>query len=369
MPALAPKTQNIADLIEKAEIKKKAGGKVEFPLKIPEGFYVGIFAKNLSSPRDLQLTPGGTMLVSVPKNGKVEALPDVDHDGVADQIKTILSGLDNPHGMAFYNNQLFVAEETAVTRYDWDENNLEATIDKLIVTLPDGGRHTTRTLEFDPDGRLYVSIGSTCDVCHEIDPWIATVLTTDYDGRNPRVFAKGLRNAVFIKMQPITNLLWGTEMGRDFLGDNLPSDEINILREGKDYGWPICYGNKIHDTSFDKNQYIVNPCDATENPVFEIAAHSAPLGLAFIDSPIFPTDWQGDLLVSLHGSWNRSTPVGYKVVRLSVDGEKVSGEEDFLTGFLSGRNALGRPVDLEFDSNGYLYISDDKAGVVYIVSR
>lgn len=136
-----------------------------------------------------------------------------------------------------------------------------------------------------------------------------------------------------------------------------------------DYGWPVCYGNRIHDTNFDKNQYIRDPCQDTTAPVYEIPAHSAPLGLTFVRSSQFPDDWQGDLLVAYHGSWNRSTPIGYKVVRLRTSSGKVISEEDFIAGFLQGGEALGRPVDVVFDAQGSLYISDDKAGVVYNTIR
>lgn len=138
-----------------------------------------------------------------------------------------------------------------------------------------------------------------------------------------------------------------------------------IISENGDYGWPTCYGDRIHDTDFDKNVYTEDPCLFTQSPVFKIPAHSAPLGLTFINSKQFPEDWQGDLLVAYHGSWNRSIPTGYKVVRMKVDGNAISGEEDFLTGFLQGNQALARPVDLIFDKAGFLYISDDKAGYIF----
>jgi len=164
-----------------------------------------------------------------------------------------------------------------------------------------------------------------------------------------------------------TDKVWATENGRDLLGDNVPPDEINILQDGGNYGWPFCYGDHVLDTTFgDKTQEY---CNGTIAPAFNLQAHSAPLGLAFIDSRQFPADWQGDLLVAFHGSWNRSVPTGYKVVRLKVDGEKVSDQTDFMTGFLQNDQTIGRPVDLTFDSAGRLYVSDDKAGVVYLVSH
>ena len=186
------------------------------------------------------------------------------------------------------------------------------------------------------------------------------------DGSGDRVFAQGLRNSVGFVFHPSTGEIWATENGRDALGDDLPPDEINIVRDGRDYGWPFCYGQRIADTSLN------NPgsCDATVASLQDLQAHSAPLGLRFIESSHFPEEWQGDLLVAYHGSWNRSEPTGYKVVRLAVDGNTIVAEEDFISGWLvANGSSVGRPVDLIFGpQDGALYISDDKAGLIYRVT-
>lgn len=311
---------------------------------------IDIFAQNLGGVRDLEFSPGESLLASLTSEGKVIALKN-------NETKDILAGLNRPHGIAFYNGKLYVAEETKVTRYSWDEQNLKVSFDKVLFDLPKGGNHFTRSLVFDKAGKLYISIGSTCNVCNEEDERYAAVLISDAEGLAPKVFAKGLRNSVFMALNPKIGEIWATEMGRDFLGDNLPPDEINILKEGKDYGWPNCYGDKIPDTNFNPSV----TCTNTESPIFKIPAHSAPLGLAF--------DGQGDLLVAYHGSWNRSVPDGYKVVRMKVEGNQIISSEDFITGFLEGNQAIGRPVDLIFDKAGNLYISDDKAGAVYILRK
>ena len=401
-PAIFPSAQNITNIIENNQrvspkpsetVTTKVGDNPQFPLKLPAGFRIGIFAKNLGKPRDLEFSPAGTLLASIPEQGKVFVLPDSNNDGQADEVKTLLSGLNKPHGLAFYpfdsaqgrQDKLFVAELTRVVRYTWNETNLTATQDKVLFSLPPSlGGHNTRSLVFNRKGQLFVTIGSTCNVCRELNDWYAAVIVSDADGNNPRVFAKGLRNSVFLTVNPKTNEVWAGDMGRDYLGDNLPPEEINILRDGRDYGWPICYGNKIHDSNFDPSPPAGRSgqaCANTEAPIFEYQAHSAPLGLTFINSPQFPADWQGDLLISYHGSWNRSVPTGYKIVHLKVNENTITGAEDFLTGFLPARNvthsvageqgseALGRPVDVIFDIAGSLYISDDKAGAVYKVIR
>lgn len=347
------------------------------PLTTPEGFVISYFSKETPGARDLQFSPGGMLLASLPKEGKVVALPDVDKDGEADETLVLVENLNKPHGLAFHDGKLFVAEETKVSRYFWDEKNLTASLDKKLFDLPSGSSHFTRSLAIKKDGTLYVSLGSSCDTCFEKNPFIAAVIIATTEGKKPEVFAKGLRNAVFIKLDS-QERLWGTEMGRDFLGDNLPPDEINIIRgpsasSGQkpepvfDYGWPVCYGKQVYDAKF--GQKDLEFCKNTIPAVFDLPAHVAPLGLAFIDSPMFPDDWQGDLLVGLHGSWNSSVPVGYKVIRLKVKDSSVVSMEDFISGFIDGSNVTGRPVDVEFGADGSLFISDDKAGAIYLVTK
>jgi glucose/arabinose dehydrogenase len=352
------------------EINLSVGKIPSVPFSLPEGYVIRLFAVGINSARDLQFSPGGTLLVSDPNAGSVYALPDENNDGVADMIKTVISGENRPHGIAFYQNKLFVAEVDRVVRYSWDENSLTAVKDKVLFSLPKNLNHNNRTIVFDKLGKMFVSVGSTCNVCNEASPLSGSIIVSDVEGSNPTVFAKGLRNAPFMQINPETGDLWATGMGRDNLGDSLPPDEIDIIKQGKDYGWPNCYGNKIPDLDFNPNADCIN----TEPPIYEIPAHSAPLGLAFIKSTQFRDDQQNDLLVAYHGSWNSSVPVGYKVVRLIVKQNSIIGSEDFITGFISdgaisGFQAKARPVDLVFDDSGNLYLSDDKAGNVYIVQK
>lgn len=372
-PAILPPKEDLPEIIE----KQNTGEGVDFPLEIAGDFKIGVFAKDMGSARDLQFSPGGTLLVSSKESGTVYALPDKNKNGKADEKVEVLTGLDKPHGLAFYpfdtatgkQVKLFVAELRRVSRYSWDEKNLKATFEKKLFDLPYSGGHSTRSVVIDNDGKLFVSIGSSCNVCVEEHPWLTTIVVSDTQGSDPKVYAEGLRNSVFMTINPATGQLWATEMGRDWLGDDLPPDEINIIRESADYGWPYCWGDKVHDADFDPEGKFKGRCEKSVAPAFKIQAHSAPLGLIFINSAQFPESWQGDLLVSYHGSWNRSVPTGYKAVRLKVDGEKVTGQEDFILGFLQGSNALSRPVDLEFDKNGSLFISDDKIGVIYKVVK
>lgn len=352
------------------------------PLALPPGFLISVFAKGLGTPRVLAFDPAGNLVTSIPAEGKVVALPDQNGDGIADRVITIAERLNRPHGIAFQCKttqetinpcKLYVAEEDAVDVFDYDFATMMANGKKKIIDLPRGGNHVTRTILFLPppnDHKLLISVGSTCNVCHESNSRRAKILVANDDGTELQDYARGLRNAVFMALHPSTNNVWATEMGRDWLGDDLPPDEINVIDEGKNYGWPVCYGKNVHDTDFDHNTYIRNPCmEPFETPsVVDLPAHSAPLGLAFVSHEGWPEEYQGNLLVAYHGSWNRSTPTGYKIMRHKFDLHGVYlGEEDFIAGWLVEDGALGRPVDLLFNQDGMLFISDDKAGVIYRV--
>jgi glucose/arabinose dehydrogenase len=352
----------------------RSNNDTDFSLKLPPDFSVTTFAQDLEAPRVLALDPSGTLLSSIPAQGRIVALPDSDNDFKADQAITVASGLNRPHGLALSCGpsvcQLFVGETDKVVAFDYNWTTHKATNKKKLVDLPGGGRHYTRSIGIGPDGRLYVTIGSSCDVCHEADARRAKIYSLKTDGSDFKEYAAGLRNAPFFAWNPIDGKMWATEMGRDNLGDDLPPDEVNIVEQGKNYGWPICYGQNIHDTEFDNNtRYIQDPCRDKARPHIEIPAHSAPLGLAFIPEEGWPEEYRLDLLVALHGSWNRSSPIGYKVVRYKLDDNgRVLGVEDFLAGFLQNGEVSGRPVDILVQPGGNIYISDDKAGIIYRVS-
>ncbi len=344
------------------------------PLQLPSGFSIAIFAQNVLDARVMTWDPAGRMLVSLTSEGKVVALPDEDVNWQADRIITVLDGLNRPHGLAskcegnaaVQKCWLYVAETNKIVRYDYDQSEAKASNPQKIADLPSGAGHFTRTIVFGPDDRLYVSIGSSCNVCIEKDARRAAIYSMKADGSDFRSYATGLRNAVFFTWSFVDGRMWATEMGRDFLGDDLPPDEINVIQEGGNYGWPICYGKNIHDTNFDKNVYIQDPCVGKAESMVDLQAHSAPLGLAFIPEEGWPEDYWYDLLVAYHGSWNRSEPTGYKVVRVKLDARgNFEGLEDFITGYLTKEGALGRPVDILVQPGGIVYISDDKAGVIY----
>ena len=344
-------------------------------IKMPEGFKIDVFADDLGGsavsypgpnpgPR-MMLLKDGVLLVSVTNMGRVVALFDRNGDKKADETKIFIDKLNNPHGIDYYDGWFYIAEENSVIRVKDLDNNFIAdmdTMEVLISDLPTGG-HFTRTLKIH-NNSLFVSIGSSCNVCIEEDERRAAILMCTLDGKDCKVFAKGLRNAVGMVFHPITGNLYATENGRDWLGDDLPPDEINLVEEGRNYGWPICYGKNIHDTDFDKNTYIRNPCmEPFETPsLIDLQAHSAPLGLAFYYGDMFPQEYRGNLFVAFHGSWNRNVPTGYKIIIIDMKDFSV---KDFATGWLNGSNVLGRPVDIIVADDGWLLVSDDNAGKIY----
>jgi len=319
----------------------------------------------------------GNLWVSQTKEGQISLLEI--KDGEVINQSTPFRSLKNPHGLAFDPQDpflLYFAEEDSITKvrtYSEDRGG-------KIADLPSGAGHFTRTLGFGPDNRLYVSIGSSCNVCSEKDNRRAKIFSMNKDGSDFKEFASGLRNAVFFTWSYIDGRMWATEMGRDWLGDDLPPDEINIVEKGKWYGWPWFYGKNVEDYDFSprsRPSFVEEP----ELSYIDLPAHSAPLGLAFVpeDPPSHEaTDGQGgwpeeywyDLLVAYHGSWNRAEPTGYKVVRVKLDDQgNYLGIEDFISGWLTKDGALGRPVDILLQPGGIMYLSDDKAGVIYKITH
>ncbi|HEX6970900.1 MAG TPA: sorbosone dehydrogenase family protein [Limnochordia bacterium] len=334
-------------------------------LQLPPGFRIEIFAAGLDAPRMMAFSPQGVLFVTVPGRGRVVALPDRG-DGKGRAV-VFAEGLDRPHGIAFHRGSLYVAETGRILRFEDRDADLEPDGPPAVIVddIPAGGGHWTRTIAFGPDGKLYVSVGSTCNVCLDA-PRRAAILQYEADGSNGRVFARGLRNAVGLAWHPETGRLWVTNNGRDRLGDDLPPETIYIVEDGAHYGWPHCYS---HGARIVLDPDFGDPavCDAALPAAFEMQAHSAPLGIAFYTGEQFPAAYRGDAYVAFHGSWNRSVPTGYKVVRIEVENGRPVGIDDFITGWLVGRRAWGRPVGLAVGPDGALYVSDDRLGVIYRV--
>ncbi len=329
-------------------------------LYVQSGFTVNLFAEGLDQARTLALGPDGSVFVALSStsNGEIVRLVDADGDGVAETRSTVLSGLSYPFGLAFRGDTMYFAEQNAVSRLDPGRT----TPVTIVPNLPTGD-HFTRTIAFGPDNRLYVAIGSSCNVCDDALPR-AAVTRYNLDGSNPHTFATGLRNSVGLAFNPSTGELWANNNDRDNLGDDVPPEHLNILRDGKWYGWPQCYLPGQANP-----EYAGADCSAVEPPAITFQAHSAPLGLVFYTGTTFPSEYQGDAFMTYHGSWNRTQPTGAKVVRVRVASGRPSAIEDFVTGWqLADGSRWGRPVSLLVMPDGALLVSDDWGGRIWRVS-
>ena len=323
-------------------------------LRVPPGFKIDVFAGNLQGVRYLALGPGNVVYASQPGSGVVVKLTGATPVVVA-------SGLKGPFGIAFRHDTMYVAEEGDVKRFDPGS----AAPVTIVAKVPRGG-HSTRTILFGPDGKLYLAVGSSCNLCKEDDSLRAAVTQFNPDGSGGRIFAKGLRNTVGLAFNAKTGELWGGNNDRDNLGDDLPPEHINIIKDGRNYGWPECYLPGKPNP-----EYGTADCSNVEPPAITIQAHSAPLGLAFYTGTQFPREYRGDAFVTLHGSWNRSVPTGAKVVRVEVDsaGRRAVGVEDFIVGWQRPDGSRwGRPVGLLVLPDGSLLVSDDYGGKIWRVS-
>lgn len=334
-------------------------------LHLPSGFSMSVYATGLHAPRFMTVGPDGAIYVAESGAGDVVRLGPPETAGQPAPATVVVRGLDNPTSLAFAaDGALYIGEESRVTLVRFDAHGAISSR-TAIIPLPSGGNHVTRTVLLGPERQLYISIGSTCNNCFETDPHRATVWVWNADGSGGRRYVSGMRNAVGMAINPWNGQIWVTDMGRDYLGDNSPPDTIYALRDGGNYGWPTCDAGTI----VDPDTGHPGACNGVVQPLVDIQAHSAPLGLAFYDSGPFPGAWHG-LFVADHGSWNRSVPTGYKVVFIPLDahGNVAGPVRDFATGWLRGSSASGRPVGVIVGPDGALYISDDKAGMVYRIA-
>ena len=332
-------------------------------LKVPEGFKVSVYEDNVPGARSLTRA-GHVIFVGTRRQGKVYALLDTNKDFKVDQVHTLLSNLHYPNGVAFQNGSLYVAEIFRVLRYDRILKNLKKPPKPVVVYdgLPHKIHHGWRYIKFHPKNHneLYIGVGAPCNVCEKKAPF-ATILRLNVKTLKTKVVAKGVRNSVGFDWHPHTGRFWFTDNGRDWLGDDSPPCELNELKkEAEHFGFPYCHGKAVSDPEFTSFS-----CKKFQPPQFEFPAHVAPLGMIFYTGRQFPKTYRSKVFVAEHGSWNRSSRVGYKVSLIDL---KKKTSKDFLTGFLKKGDILGRPVDLLTLDDGSILISDDYAGVIYRVS-
>jgi len=332
-------------------------------VSLPPGFRIDLFTDRVPGARSLALGPQGTVFVGTRGEGKVYAVRDEDGDGRADRVRTLLEGLRSPNGVALKDGALYVAEVSRVLRYDRIEENLEAPPAPVVVSeaFPGDGRHGWKYVAFGPDGRLYVPVGAPCNVCNEGDPY-ATIMRMRPDGGGLEVFARGVRNTVGFDWHPGTGVLWFTDNGRDWMGDDRPPDELNRAPEpGLHFGFPFCHGRDLQDPEYGEGR----TCDGYTSPAVELGPHVAALGVTFYRGDGFPEAYRNRVFIAEHGSWNRTTPIGYRITTVTLEGSRAVRYGVFAEGWLQGRTAWGRPVDVLSTPDGALLVSDDRAGAVY----
>ncbi|MGI9287889.1 MAG: PQQ-dependent sugar dehydrogenase [Pseudomonadales bacterium] len=340
---------------------------VKSRLQLPAGYYLNVYSSEVSNARFMRLTSTGDLLVSRPRKGKVTLLlADRNNDGQSDGKRDLLLDLERPHGIDIHDGWLYIAESNAIGRIKFDaiSGATNGDYEHILTGLGDNGNHWSKTLRVGPDDWLYVTAGSTCNVCEEEDPNRAAMLRISLDGQQTEIYATGLRNAVGFDWAPWSGELYATDNGRDLMGDDTPPCELNLIERGAFYGWPYVNGQNVPDPDLGEGREL--QAATAVPPAFEFRAHNAPLGITFLQHK---TNAKRTALAALHGSWNRSTPDGYRVVALHWDADGVITTSDFLTGFEEDGDIIGRPVDVVENANGDIFVSDDYAGVIYRISR
>ena len=334
-------------------------------IRLPPGFEISIFADNVANARSMALGTGDVLFVGTRSAGKVYA---VKYDkGRATRVTTVASGLNSPNGVAFRNGALFVAEVSRILRLDNIEAQLERPPKPVVVSsrYPTDTHHGWKFIRFGPDGWLYVPVGAPCNICEPDPARYALISRIRPNGDGYEVFAQGVRNSVGFDWHPETRELWFTDNGRDWLGDDLPSDELNRApRAGMHFGYPYCHQGDTTDPEFGRSR----SCAEFTPPEVKLGAHVAALGMRFYTGSMFPAEYRHNVFIAEHGSWNRSEKIGYRIRRVQVLGSGTIRSEVFAEGWLAGNSAWGRPVDIEVLGDGSLLVSDDRAGAIYRIS-
>ena len=346
------------------------GRAAELPLgeiRLPPGFRIDIYADKVPGARSMALSPGGVLFVGTRDEGKVYAVLDRGKKNRADEVIPIASGMNMPNGVAFRDGALYVAEVSRVLRYDGIEGRLKNPPKPVVVndTFPRDTHHGWKFIRFGPDGHLYVPVGAPCNVCEEKDPRYAAIHRMKPDGTGLEIFAAGVRNTVGFDWNPETEELWFTDNGRDRMGDDRPPDELNRApRKGMHFGFPYLHGRNVPDPEYGSRAggRTLTP------PEMELGPHVASLGMRFYTGTMFPGEYRNQIFIAEHGSWNRSTPIGYRVTLVQLKEGRPAEYRVFAEGWLQGRGAWGRPVDVLVMPDGSLLVSDDKGGAIYRIS-
>jgi glucose/arabinose dehydrogenase len=337
-------------------------------IKLPSGFSIDVYAE-VENARSMALSPSGVVYVGNKDKDKVYAVKDTDGDFKADKKWVLATGLNMPNGVAFKDGDLYIAEVSKISKISDVESKLANPPAPTVVKddYPTETHHGWKYIAFGPDGKLYVPVGAPCNICESKDEVYASITRINPDGSGREIFAKGVRNSVGFTWHPDTKELWFTDNGRDMLGDNVPSCELNYApKAGMHFGYPYCHEGSVKDPEFGNKK----PCSDFVAPADKLGPHVAPLGLKFYTGGMFPSSYKNQLIVAEHGSWNRSKKSGYNLSLVKVSNNKVSGHEVFASGWLdeAAQKAWGRPVDVLLLPDGSMLVSDDQANVIYRIS-
>jgi glucose/arabinose dehydrogenase len=363
-PAVAAKTVAAAT---PAAAKPAPGVPDLAGFKLPKGFHISVYADKVATARGMVVSDSGIVYVGSRKAGKIYALVDHGNKHVADEVVTVAEGLNNPIGVTMLNGALYVAEIGRVIRFDDIDRRYAQKPAYTVVKgdLPDDKWHGEKVIKAGPDGKLYVPVGAPCNVCNKEDEKHSKIWRMNPDGSHFEEYARGVRNTVGFAFHPTTKALWFTDNGRDEMGDNTPSCELNVApKAGMHFGFPYCHGGVVPDPDFANGR----TCEEFEPPVAKLGPHVAPLGLTFYTGTQFPAAYRNSVFVAEHGSWNRSSKIGYRVSLITLYGSKVVSDTPFLEGFLRGDEVVGRPVDVAVLADGSMLVSDDFGGRVYRIS-
>lgn len=357
-------------LLVAATLLACTGGNAAMPLeriRLPAGFKISVYADGVDDARSLAAAPDGTVYVGTSRAGKVYALVDNIGDHHADEVITVAEGLNGPNGVAVHQGALFVAETSRVLRFADIAQQLRRQPHYQVIydKLPGESWHGWRYARFGPDGKLYIAVGAPCNVCVRDRNRYGVILRMNADGSDVEPYARGIRNSVGFDWDPRTHVLWFTDNGRDNLGDDKPPDELNRApRAGLDFGFPYCHGGDLPDPKFGSGA----SCEKFTAPVLKLDPHGAALGMRFYTGGRFPARYRNGIFIAQHGSWNRSEPIGYRVLFVPIKDDRPQPAEAFAEGWLQNGRAWGRPVDVLVMPDGALLVSDDRAGVVYRIA-
>lgn len=342
-------------------------------LKVPDGFKVSIAATGLGKPRMLTVAPDGALYVTRRDQGDVLMLRDKDGDGRMEELRTVVAQFPGVHGIALHGGYMYLISVRELKRGKMNPDGSVGKLDTLITNLPDGGQHPNRTIYFGPDEKLYITVGSTCNDCDDSNQENASILQVQPGTWKRKIYARGLRNTIGMDWNPQTGELWGADHGRDWLGDDFPPEELNHIKDSAHYGFPLVYADRIVDQTREDPPGTTKEefAKGTEVPGLTFPAHSAPMQFLFLSKAKgWPQQYATDALLTMHGSWNRTKPDGFNVLRVKFENGKPAGYEDFLTGFYNAeaRTRFGRPCGLAVAPNGAVYVSDDANGVIYSIT-